>query len=180
MGKCSSRVWWDYGQIGRLGRNSESYGQRHVYHAWLEWFFILSAQVIASGDVAIYATLTSLATSGRSTIKALLVDNAQMRYFMDYGSAAYTRELVDCYMHARYQRLLEILRDRRVRDPITTPCSMSLGPLITLFVAVSTPGRPFPTTRHCCAGGKHIAKRSRSILSTVQQCQLCTDASGIW
>lgn len=33
---------------------------------------------------------------------------------MDYGSAAYTRELVDCYMHARYQRLLEILRERKV------------------------------------------------------------------
>lgn len=35
---------------------------------------------------------------------------------MDYGSAAYTRELVDCYMHARYQRLLEILRERKVSD----------------------------------------------------------------
>ncbi|KAG7528471.1 hypothetical protein FFLO_06125 [Filobasidium floriforme] len=85
--------------------------------------------VVASGDIAVYATLTSLATCNRSTIKTLLLDNIQMRYFMDYGSAAYTRELVDCYMHARYQRLLEILRERKPRhliDPFLRPVIAAL------------------------------------------------------
>jgi hypothetical protein len=175
VGECGSRVWRYHGQAGGLGRHGE-YGVQSLLRLIvippLGRRFTTetcdgSIQVVASGDLAIYATLTSLATCNRSAIKALLLDNVQMRYFMDYGSAAYTRDLVDCYMHAHYRRLLEILHERKVNEMRSTRRHFCLT-LNLLAEPDATPDRSLFEACHCRSRGSHSAKRPCSVLSTLQ------------
>jgi COP9 signalosome complex subunit 1 len=75
--------------------------------------------VVSSSDVALYATLTSLATLDRKGVRSMLVDNPHIRQFMDYGSTAYTKELVHSYLHARYKDVSRILKENRVSHQLS-------------------------------------------------------------
>ena len=64
-------------------------------------------QLIAPGDIAIYATLCALATFQRSSIRSQLLDNANFGMYIE--QEPYVRELIEAYINNRFKTVLEIL-----------------------------------------------------------------------
>ncbi|OSD00524.1 G protein pathway suppressor 1 [Trametes coccinea BRFM310] len=66
-----------------------------------------TGKLIAPGDIAIYATLSALATFPRSTIRAQILDSDDFSMYIE--QEPYIRELLESYMNNRFKNVLEIL-----------------------------------------------------------------------
>ena len=72
-------------------------------------------QMIAPGDIAIYATLWALATFPRTMIRAQLLDNDNFGMYIE--QEPYVRELLEAYMNNRFKTVLETLERYSVSLP---------------------------------------------------------------
>lgn len=66
-------------------------------------------------DVAINASLAALATLPRAELKHDILGNSELKYNMDHGGAAYTRDLVEAFVGAKYKKVLDILAEHKVK-----------------------------------------------------------------
>ncbi|KAI0357031.1 G protein pathway suppressor 1 [Trametes cingulata] len=66
-----------------------------------------SGKLIAPGDIAIYATLSALATFSRPAIRTQILDNDNFGMYIE--QEPYIRELLESYMNNRFKNVLEIL-----------------------------------------------------------------------
>ena len=76
-------------------------------------------QLIAPGEVAIYATLCALATFTRGQIRAQVFDNDNFGLYIE--QEPYVPELIEAYINNRFKTVLEILERysvRHIRPPI--------------------------------------------------------------
>ncbi|KAJ9119602.1 hypothetical protein QFC22_003311 [Naganishia vaughanmartiniae] len=71
--------------------------------------------IFSLSDVAIYASLAALATLPRAELKLDILGNSEIKYNMDHGGAAYTRDLVEAFVGAKYKKVLDILEQHKWR-----------------------------------------------------------------
>ncbi|KAJ9104246.1 hypothetical protein QFC19_004063 [Naganishia cerealis] len=92
-----------------------------------EW----EGSIFSLSDVAIYASLGALATLSRAELKSEILDNREIRYNMDHGGAAYTRDLVEAFVGAKYKKVLEILEENKWRVLFDLHLQSQFQPLIS-------------------------------------------------
>lgn len=78
-------------------------------------------QILASADIAIYLSLASLAAWGRSAIKTIVLDNVDMRSYIDQDGARHARQMLDCFVEAKYAKLSEVMVSNEVRHCQSPP-----------------------------------------------------------
>lgn len=74
-----------------------------------DWF----GTVISPADVAVYATMCSLAGLSRSAIKVSLLENDTFGFYLQ--QEPYVRELLDAYMASKFKLVLELLEKYSTR-----------------------------------------------------------------
>ncbi|CAL1709729.1 unnamed protein product [Somion occarium] len=89
-----------------------------------EW----ATKIVAPGDIAIYATLSALATFSRSAIKSNLLDNDSFGVYIE--QEPYVRELVEAYMGNRFKTVLELLERYSTRHYIDLYLSTHVNNLV--------------------------------------------------
>ena len=72
-------------------------------------------QLIAPGDIAIYATLCALATFPRPAIRSAVLENDTFGLYIE--QEPYVRELLEAYMNNRFKTVLETLERYSVSLP---------------------------------------------------------------
>jgi COP9 signalosome complex subunit 1 len=70
-------------------------------------------KLIAPGDIAIYGTLTALASFPRSSIKARILENSVFGAYIE--QEPYIRELIEAYMASNFKVVLELLNHYSTR-----------------------------------------------------------------
>ena len=72
-------------------------------------------QLIAPGDIAIYATLCALATFPRPAIRSAVLENDTFGLYIE--QEPYVRELLEAYMNNRFKTVLETLERYSLSPP---------------------------------------------------------------
>ncbi|CEL53360.1 COP9 signalosome complex subunit 1 OS=Arabidopsis thaliana GN=CSN1 PE=1 SV=2 [Rhizoctonia solani AG-1 IB] len=87
--------------------------------------------LIAPADIAIYGTLTALATLTRSQIKASIVESDTFTYFVE--QEPYIREIIDAYTANNFKVVLELLDRHSARHGLDIVLAPHIGPLTSLI-----------------------------------------------
>ena len=78
---------------------------------------------MAPGDIAIYGTLSALASLSRSAIKAQLLQNPVFSAYIE--QEPYVRDVIQAYMSSDFKTTLDILNRYSVRSPFYLNLSKS-------------------------------------------------------
>ncbi|GAA5982391.1 hypothetical protein JCM11641_006968 [Rhodosporidiobolus odoratus] len=71
------------------------------------------AHFIPAADIALYATITGLASFSRSQLKTRILENPNLRPFLDLGP--YLRDIVRAFYESRFKEGLELLQKHEAR-----------------------------------------------------------------
>jgi len=72
-----------------------------------------AGKVVSPSDIAIYGTLTALATFNRRQLKSGLLESENFSYYLEQES--YMREIIDAYMASKFRTVLDLLERNSAR-----------------------------------------------------------------
>ncbi|KZT43306.1 hypothetical protein SISSUDRAFT_1057718 [Sistotremastrum suecicum HHB10207 ss-3] len=90
-----------------------------------------NGKLISGSDIAIYATLCSLATLSRSAIKAQVLENDNFGVYIE--QEPYVRELLDAYMASKFHTVLAILQRYSTRHALDIHLAPHISALTVLI-----------------------------------------------
>ncbi|KZO99166.1 PCI-domain-containing protein [Calocera viscosa TUFC12733] len=97
--------------LGYLGRGSYEQAARAFLQAGTQlgdW-----SKMITPGDMAVYASLCSLATLSRSAVKSLVLEDEKFRVYLE--QEPYMRDILEAYMNSKFKTVLELLERHSAR-----------------------------------------------------------------
>lgn len=97
--------------LGFLGRGSYEQAARAFLQAGTQlgdW-----SRMITPGDMAVYASLCSLATLSRSAVKTLVLEDEKFRVYLE--QEPYMRDILEAYMNSKFKTVLELLERHSAR-----------------------------------------------------------------
>jgi COP9 signalosome complex subunit 1 len=150
---------------GNYGKATHDFLQPMSAAALAPW----NGNIVFVGDIAVYATLCSLATLGRSELKARVVESEGLA-----GEGEGMKELLDAWMASNFRAVLGLLEKYSARyllDPLLGPHVANLTALIRSR-AVVLYFQPFATIRlerMSAAFGWTVEDTEREVVALIQR-----------
>ncbi|QRW13311.1 26S proteasome non-ATPase regulatory subunit 6 [Ceratobasidium sp. AG-Ba] len=131
--------------------------------------------LVAPSDIAIYGTLTALATLTRSQIKASVVESDTFGYFIEHEP--YIREIIDAYTTNNFKVVLDLLErhwPRHALDIVLSPHISALTSLIRdrALILYTTPFASIRLQRLADAFGLPLSEAEAHIVRLVKEGQV--------
>ncbi|KAJ1301192.1 hypothetical protein OPQ81_003602 [Rhizoctonia solani] len=131
--------------------------------------------LVAPADIAIYGTLSALATLSRSQIKASVVESDTFTYFIE--QEPYVREIIDAYTANNFKVVLELLDRHSSRHGLDIVLAPHIGLLTSLIrdralVLYTTPFTSIRLQRLADAFGLSLSDVEAHIVRLVREGQV--------